>query len=58
VRTPVWDGSQEGRHDDRKAPCSGRQVEPINGALREIKADGTYEEIHERWIGRAPEQMP
>lgn len=33
-------------------------VGPVNEALSEIKADGTYEEIYEEWIGRPPEQMP
>jgi Bacterial extracellular solute-binding proteins, family 3 len=29
-------------------------VEPVNQALAEIKADGTYEKIYERWIGVPP----
>ncbi len=33
-------------------------VEPVNEALAEIKADGTYEEIYERWIGVPPEEIP
>jgi ABC-type amino acid transport substrate-binding protein len=33
-------------------------VGPVNEALREIKSDGTYEEIYEEWIGRPPEHMP
>jgi ABC-type amino acid transport substrate-binding protein len=33
-------------------------VEPVNQALAEIKADGTYEEIYERWIGVPPEEIP
>jgi ABC-type amino acid transport substrate-binding protein len=33
-------------------------VEPVNEALAEIKADGTYEEIYERWIGLPPEEIP
>jgi len=33
-------------------------VEPVNEALAEIKADGTYEEIYERWIGMPPEEIP
>lgn len=30
----------------------------VNEALAEIKEDGTYEEIYEKWIGRAPEEIP
>ena len=30
----------------------------VNRALQEIKEDGTYAEIYERWIGRAPEEIP
>ncbi len=33
-------------------------VEPVNEALAEIKADGTYEEIYEKWIGMSPEEIP
>ncbi len=33
-------------------------VGPVNEALAEIKEDGTYEEIYEKWIGRAPEGTP
>jgi ABC-type amino acid transport substrate-binding protein len=33
-------------------------VEPVNQALAEIKADGTYEDIYERWIGVPPEEIP
>jgi ABC-type amino acid transport substrate-binding protein len=30
----------------------------VNQALQEIKDDGTYAEIYEKWIGRAPEEIP
>lgn len=39
-------------------PQDSALVEPINEALAEIKADGTYEEIYERWIGLPPEEIP
>ncbi|MDQ4127992.1 MAG: basic amino acid ABC transporter substrate-binding protein [Actinomycetota bacterium] len=39
-------------------PKDSGLVEPVNAALAEIKADGTYEEIYERWIGVPPEEIP
>ena len=30
----------------------------INQALQRIKDDGTYAEIYEKWVGRAPEEIP
>ena len=39
-------------------PKDSDLVEPVNEALGEIKADGTYEEIYERWIGLPPEEIP
>jgi len=39
-------------------PKDSDLVEPVNEALAEIKADGTYEEIYERWIGVPPEEIP
>jgi ABC-type amino acid transport substrate-binding protein len=39
-------------------PKESPLVEPVNEALAEIKEDGTYEEIYERWIGRPPEEVP
>ncbi len=39
-------------------PQDSALVEPVNAALAEIKADGTYEEIYERWIGLPPEEIP
>lgn len=39
-------------------PKDSPLAEPVNEALAEIKEDGTYEKIYERWIGRAPEEIP
>jgi ABC-type amino acid transport substrate-binding protein len=39
-------------------PQDSALLEPVNEALAEIKADGTYEEIYERWIGLPPEEIP
>jgi len=39
-------------------PKESPLAEPVNEALVEIKEDGTYEEIYERWIGRPPEEIP
>jgi len=39
-------------------PEDSELVEPVNEALAEIKADGTYEEIYEKWIGMPPEEIP
>lgn len=47
-------GSQYGIAFPKDSPL----VEPVNQALREIKEDGTYEEIYKKWIGRAPEEIP
>ncbi len=33
-------------------------IGPVNDALQEIKADGTYAEIYEKWFGQKPEQIP
>jgi ABC-type amino acid transport substrate-binding protein len=32
--------------------------EPANKALEEIKKDGTYAKIYEKWIGKKPEEIP
>jgi ABC-type amino acid transport substrate-binding protein len=32
--------------------------EPVNKALQEIKDDGTYAKIYEKWIGQKPEEIP
>ncbi len=39
-------------------PQESPLIDPVNEALAEIKEDGTYEEIYERWIGRPPEEIP
>ena len=39
-------------------PQDSDLVGPVNEALQEIKDDGTYAEIYEKWIGRAPEEIP
>jgi len=39
-------------------PKGSNLVGPVNRALREIKRDGTYAEIYEKWIGRKPEEIP
>jgi ABC-type amino acid transport substrate-binding protein len=33
-------------------------VDPVNKALDEIKKDGTYAEIYEKWIGQKPKEIP
>ena len=47
-------GSQYGIAFPKDSPL----VEPVNEALAEIKEDGTYEELYEKWIGRPPEEIP
>ncbi len=47
-------GSQYGIAFPKDSPL----IEPVNEALAEIKEDGTYEEIYEKWIGRPPEEIP
>jgi ABC-type amino acid transport substrate-binding protein len=39
-------------------PKDSLLVEPVNQALSEIKEDGTYEELYEKWIGMTPEEIP
>jgi ABC-type amino acid transport substrate-binding protein len=39
-------------------PKDSLLVEPVNDALAEVKADGTYEELYEKWIGMPPEEIP
>jgi len=50
----ITTGSQYGIAFPKESPL----VEPFNQALAEIKEDGTYEEIYEKWIGRPPEEIP
>ncbi len=47
-------GSQYGIAFPKESPL----IEPVNQALAEIKEDGTYEELYEKWIGRPPEEIP
>ncbi len=39
-------------------PEDSELVEPVNEALAEIKEDGTYAKIYEKWIGVPPEEIP
>jgi ABC-type amino acid transport substrate-binding protein len=39
-------------------PTDSDLVEPVNKALEEIKKDGTYAEIYEKWLGEKPEEIP
>jgi ABC-type amino acid transport substrate-binding protein len=39
-------------------PTDSPRVEEVNRALDEIKRDGTYAEIYEKWFGRPPESIP
>jgi ABC-type amino acid transport substrate-binding protein len=39
-------------------PKGSDLVDPTNKALEEIKKDGTYAEIYEKWFGQKPEEMP
>ena len=39
-------------------PKGSDLVEPVNEALAEIKEDGTYAEIYEKWIGQKPKEIP
>jgi ABC-type amino acid transport substrate-binding protein len=39
-------------------PKDSLLVEPVNQALEDIKNDGTYEELYEKWIGIPPEEIP
>jgi ABC-type amino acid transport substrate-binding protein len=37
----------------------GSDLKPrVDKALKEIKDDGTYAEIYEKWIGVKPERIP
>jgi ABC-type amino acid transport substrate-binding protein len=39
-------------------PKDSDLVGPVNKALEEIKKDGTYAEIYEKWIGQKPGEIP
>lgn len=39
-------------------PKDSELVDPVNQALQEMKDDGTYAEIYEKWFGQEPEEIP
>jgi ABC-type amino acid transport substrate-binding protein len=39
-------------------PTGSDLLEPTNKALQEIKEDGTYAEIYEKWLGQKPKEIP
>jgi ABC-type amino acid transport substrate-binding protein len=39
-------------------PQDSDLLEPTNKALEEIKKDGTYAEIYEKWLGQKPKEIP
>jgi polar amino acid transport system substrate-binding protein len=39
-------------------PKGSDLVEPTNKALEEIKKDGTYAKLYEKWFGQKPEEIP
>jgi ABC-type amino acid transport substrate-binding protein len=39
-------------------PQDSDLLEPVNKALEEIKKDGTYAEIYEKWLGQKPKEIP
>ena len=39
-------------------PKDSPLIDPVNQALLEIKEDGTYEKLYEKWIGMPPEEIP
>jgi ABC-type amino acid transport substrate-binding protein len=39
-------------------PKDSDLLEPTNKALEEIKKDGTYAEIYEKWLGEKPKKIP
>ena len=39
-------------------PTGSELIEPTNQALEQIKQDGTYAEIYEKWFGAPPEVIP
>jgi len=48
---PLYEGQQYGI-----ALLEGSEwLEPVNEALAAMKADGTYDEIYEKWFGEAPD---
>ena len=47
-------GSQYGIAFPKESPL----IDPVNQSLAEIKEDGTYVKLYEKWIGRPPEEIP
>jgi ABC-type amino acid transport substrate-binding protein len=39
-------------------PTDSELRQPVNEALAEIKEDGTYEEIYQKWFDEKPEEIP
>lgn len=39
-------------------PTDSELTSQVNDALQEIKEDGTYAEIYEKWFGQEPDQIP
>ena len=39
-------------------PQDSDLLEPVNKALEEMKKDGTYAEIYEKWLGQKPKEIP
>jgi ABC-type amino acid transport substrate-binding protein len=39
-------------------PTNSDLLEPTNKALEEIKKDGTYAKIYEKWLGQKPKEIP
>jgi ABC-type amino acid transport substrate-binding protein len=39
-------------------PKDSELREPFDKALAEIKEDGTYAEIYEKWLGQKPDKIP
>lgn len=48
---PLYEGQQYGIVFHK----GSEWVEPVNEALAEIREDGTYDEIYEKWFGAAPD---
>lgn len=51
---PVPTGEQYGIAFPKDSPL----IDPVNEALAEIKADGTYDRLYKKWIGMPPEEIP
>jgi glutamine transport system substrate-binding protein len=49
---PLYEGQQYGIVFNK----GSQWVEPVNEALAEMREDGTYAELYEKWFGEAPEE--